>query len=30
MTRQKSLPFGPFLALGLLSTLALQEANLIG
>jgi leader peptidase (prepilin peptidase) / N-methyltransferase len=30
MTRQTALPFGPFLALGLLSTLALQQAALIG
>lgn len=27
MTRQTSLPFGPFLALGLLSTLALQQTG---
>jgi leader peptidase (prepilin peptidase)/N-methyltransferase len=30
MTRQTALPFGPFLALGLLTTLALQYAGLIG
>jgi leader peptidase (prepilin peptidase) / N-methyltransferase len=30
MTRQTSLPFGPFLALGLLTTLALQETRSIG
>jgi leader peptidase (prepilin peptidase) / N-methyltransferase len=30
MTRQTSLPFGPFLALGLLVTLALQQEGLIG
>jgi len=30
MTRQASLPFGPFLALGLLATLALQQTGLIG
>jgi leader peptidase (prepilin peptidase)/N-methyltransferase len=30
MTRQTSLPFGPFLVLGLLVTLSLQEAGLIG
>jgi leader peptidase (prepilin peptidase) / N-methyltransferase len=30
MTRQTSLPFGPFLALGLLITLALQQDGLIG
>jgi leader peptidase (prepilin peptidase)/N-methyltransferase len=30
MTRQTRLPFGPFLALGLLVTLGLQEAGLIG
>lgn len=29
MTRQTSLPFGPFLALGLLATLALQQCGLI-
>jgi leader peptidase (prepilin peptidase)/N-methyltransferase len=29
MTRQTSLPFGPFLALGLLTTIALQEAGFI-
>src|SRR5262249_6363938 len=29
MTRQTSLPFGPFLALGLLVTLALQQTGLI-
>jgi len=29
MTRQTSLPFGPFLAIGLLTTIALQEAGLI-
>jgi leader peptidase (prepilin peptidase) / N-methyltransferase len=30
MTRQTSLPFGPFLALGLLVTLVLQQIGLIG
>jgi leader peptidase (prepilin peptidase)/N-methyltransferase len=30
MTRQTSLPFGPFLALGLLVTLALQSSGWIG
>jgi leader peptidase (prepilin peptidase)/N-methyltransferase len=30
MTRQTSLPFGPFLALGLLATLALQQSGWIG
>src|ERR1700730_7080420 len=30
MTRQTSLPFGPFLALGLLVTLILQQTGLIG
>jgi leader peptidase (prepilin peptidase)/N-methyltransferase len=30
LTRQTSLPFGPFLALGLLVTLSLQQAGLIG
>jgi leader peptidase (prepilin peptidase) / N-methyltransferase len=30
MTRQTSLPFGPFLALGLLVTVTLQRAGLIG
>jgi leader peptidase (prepilin peptidase) / N-methyltransferase len=30
MTRQTSLPFGPFLALGLLVTLVLQQRGLIG
>ena len=30
MTRQTSLPFGPFLALGLLTTLALLQAGWIG
>jgi prepilin signal peptidase PulO-like enzyme (type II secretory pathway) len=29
MTRQSSLPFGPFLALGLLTAFALQQAGLI-
>jgi leader peptidase (prepilin peptidase)/N-methyltransferase len=29
MTRQSSLPFGPFLALGLLATLVLQQSGLI-
>jgi leader peptidase (prepilin peptidase) / N-methyltransferase len=30
LTRQTSLPFGPFLALGLLTALALQRAGLLG
>lgn len=30
MTRQTALPFGPFLALGLLATLALQETGWLG
>jgi leader peptidase (prepilin peptidase)/N-methyltransferase len=30
MTRQTSLPFGPFLVFGLLATLSSQEAGLIG
>jgi leader peptidase (prepilin peptidase)/N-methyltransferase len=30
MTRQTAMPFGPFLALGLLVTLALQQAGWIG
>jgi leader peptidase (prepilin peptidase) / N-methyltransferase len=30
MTRQTALPFGPFLALGLLAALALQEMSLTG
>lgn len=30
MTRQTSLPFGPFLALGLLATLVLQQGGWIG
>jgi leader peptidase (prepilin peptidase) / N-methyltransferase len=30
ITRQTALPFGPFLALGLLAALALQEMNLTG
>jgi leader peptidase (prepilin peptidase)/N-methyltransferase len=30
MTRQTPLPFGPFLVLGLLATLSLQEAGLTG
>jgi leader peptidase (prepilin peptidase) / N-methyltransferase len=30
MTRQTPLPFGPFIALGLLTTLALEEAGWIG
>jgi leader peptidase (prepilin peptidase) / N-methyltransferase len=30
MTRQTALPFGPFLALGLLATLALQQTGWIG
>jgi leader peptidase (prepilin peptidase) / N-methyltransferase len=30
LTRQSALPFGPFLALGLLATLALQQAGWIG
>lgn len=30
MTRQTSLPFGPFLALGLLATLSLQQGGFIG
>jgi leader peptidase (prepilin peptidase) / N-methyltransferase len=30
ITRQTALPFGPFLALGLLATLALEEWHLIG
>jgi leader peptidase (prepilin peptidase)/N-methyltransferase len=29
MTRQSSLPFGPFLALGLLATLVLQQSGLV-